>query len=72
MPKLFQFVIISAIFALFLSFGSFVYSAPPAGFQKTTLISSGLNNPTGFEILPDGRVFIIEQTGAIKLYKNGQ
>ncbi len=72
MPKLFQFVIISAIFALFLSFASFVYAAPPTGFQKTTLVSSGLNNPTGFEILPDGRVFIIEQTGAIKIYKNGQ
>ncbi len=46
-------------------------AAPPTGFQ-TTLVASGLNGPAGIEVAPDGRVFILERTGTVKIVKNGQ
>jgi glucose/arabinose dehydrogenase len=49
-----------------------VNAAPPANFQTTQIIGSGLDGPTGFEIAPDGRIFILQRTGEIKIYKNGQ
>ncbi len=48
------------------------YAAPPANFQTTLKIGSGLDNPTGFEIAPDGRIFILQRTGEVKIVKNGQ
>jgi len=50
----------------------FVFAAPPANFQTTQIIGSGLSEPSGFEIAPDGRIFILERAGKIKIYKNGQ
>lgn len=47
-------------------------AAPPANFQTTLKIGSGLTAPTGFDIAPDGRIFILQRTGEIKIYKNGQ
>ncbi|MEO6097118.1 MAG: PQQ-dependent sugar dehydrogenase [Fibrobacteria bacterium] len=42
-------------------------------FQKTTLLSGGLDRPVQMAIAPDGRIFIGEMaTGAIKVYKPGQ
>lgn len=49
-----------------------VTAAPPAGFQTTPIVTSGLEGPSGFEIAPDGRIFILERTGTIKIYKNGE
>jgi glucose/arabinose dehydrogenase len=49
-----------------------VYAAPPKDFQTTQIIGTGLNGPSGFEFAPDGRIFIIQRTGEIKIYKNGQ
>src|SRR3989338_8047415 len=48
-----------------------VFSAPPSGFQNTEVINSGLSFPTGFEFAPDGRIFILERAGAVRIYKNG-
>src|SRR3712207_6278137 len=48
-----------------------VFAAPPANFQSTELVGSNLINPTGFGLAPDGRIFILEQGGAVKIYKNG-
>ena len=47
-------------------------AAPPTDFQTTQIIGSGLTNPTGFEIAPDGRIFILQQNGVVRIYKNGQ
>ncbi|WP_433619221.1 PA14 domain-containing protein [Dactylosporangium sp. CA-139114] len=47
-------------------------AAPPAGFQTSLVAGSGLDGPSGFEIAPDGRIFILERTGKIKIFKNGQ
>lgn len=48
-----------------------VSGAPPTGFQTTQIIG-GLNSPTAFAFAPDGRLFITELAGVIKVYKNGQ
>jgi glucose/arabinose dehydrogenase len=39
------------------------------GFQETTAIG-GLNRPTGIRFSPDGRVFVAEVRGTIKVYDN--
>ena len=39
---------------------------PPPGFTPTTLVS-GLNQPTDFRFLPDGRILIAEKGGTIKV-----
>src|SRR4051794_19364976 len=38
----------------------------PAGFTETTVVS-GLNGPTAMEFAPDGRLFVLEQGGNVKL-----
>lgn len=42
----------------------------PAGFTQTNIINS-LNNPTRMAIAPDGRIFITEQAGRIKIVEKG-
>lgn len=49
-----------------------VSAAPPANFQTTQIIGSGLDGPSAFEFAPDGRIFILQRTGEIKIYKNNQ
>jgi glucose/arabinose dehydrogenase len=40
------------------------------GFSVET-VASGLNFPTSFAFLPDGRILIAEKQGVVKVYKNG-
>ncbi len=49
-----------------------VHAAPPANFQTTQIIGSGLDGPSAFEFAPDGRIFILQRTGEVKIYKNNQ
>lgn len=42
----------------------------PAGFSETT-IASGLSAPTAMAMAPDGRIFICQQGGALRVVKNG-
>lgn len=68
-------LLIGGAMLLGLSAGGLAQNAaaqPPADFQRTTIVNSGLDGPTGFEIAPDGRIFILERTGKVKIYKNGQ
>lgn len=47
-----------------------VYGATlPAGFTETSI--GGLSNPTAMEIAPDGRIFVCQQGGALRVIKNG-
>ena len=42
----------------------------PPGFTDS-LVASGLNNPTAMAFAPDGRIFVCEQGGALRVIKNG-
>ena len=42
----------------------------PAGFQDVTVVS-GLTNPTAMQFAPDGRLFVTQQTGQLRVIKNG-
>ncbi len=44
----------------------------PSDFQTTQIVGTGLDGPTGFSIAPDGRIFILERTGNVKIFKNDQ
>lgn len=41
----------------------------PAGFSETT-IASGLSDPTAMAMAPDGRIFVCQQGGALRVIKN--
>ena len=41
----------------------------PAGFTEIAI--SGLSGPTAMQIAPDGRIFVCEQGGALRVIKNG-
>jgi len=43
----------------------------PAGFAAQS-IASGLTGCTAMEVAPDGRLFVCEQTGALRIVKNGK
>src|SRR5215203_5691400 len=42
----------------------------PSGFTDS-VVAAGLNNPTAMALAPDGRIFVCEQTGALRVIKNG-
>jgi len=43
----------------------------PTGFVETQ-IASGLSGPTAMEIAPDGRIFVLEEGGRVRVIKNNQ
>ena len=57
-------------------------SSPPAKASRAHLnfprastvevVASGLNAATALEVAPDGRVFVCEQTGALRVVKKGK
>ncbi|HYN99535.1 MAG TPA: PQQ-dependent sugar dehydrogenase, partial [Actinomycetota bacterium] len=66
-----------AFLILVLTAGSLVVAAPPAsgatlpsGFTET-VVASGLTVPTAMEMAPDGRIFVAEQGGNLRVIKNG-
>jgi len=42
----------------------------PAGFTDS-LVANGLTNPTAMALAPDGRIFVCQQGGALRVIKNG-
>src|SRR5689334_10340388 len=42
----------------------------PTGFTDT-LVANGLTNPTAMALAPDGRIFVCEQGGRLRVIKNG-
>jgi len=58
-------------FAAALWVGSAAHSATlPSGFAETR-VASGLASPTAMSFAPDGRLFICEQGGSLRVIKNG-
>ena len=67
----------STINALILAFTSLFISSShgnaqtyPSGFQQV-LVANGISNPTVMEFSPDGRLFVAQQTGALRVIENG-
>jgi glucose/arabinose dehydrogenase len=55
--------------ALVCSLASSVGAATlPPGFSETTI--GGLSNPTAMALAPDGRIFVCQQSGALRVIKN--
>jgi glucose/arabinose dehydrogenase len=42
----------------------------PTGFAETR-VATGISNPTAMAIAPDGRIFVSQQTGALRVVKSG-
>ena len=47
-------------------------AAPPPSFQTSLVVGSGLDGPSGFDIASDGRIFVLERSGKVKLVKDGR
>jgi glucose/arabinose dehydrogenase len=43
----------------------------PNGFAETEITGNGLSNPTAIALHPDGRIFVCQQTGELRVIKNG-
>lgn len=65
-------IIISFVVVLYVSATCFSVDAAtlPAGFTETQ-IAVGLSNPTAMEFAPDGRLFVCQQGGQLRVIKNG-
>ncbi|HEY2961535.1 MAG TPA: PQQ-dependent sugar dehydrogenase [Pyrinomonadaceae bacterium] len=66
---LFTLITLAACLLAAESFGSLRAATLPAGFTET--IISGIASPTAMEIAPDGRIFVCEQGGRLRVIKNG-
>ncbi|HEX8911731.1 MAG TPA: NPCBM/NEW2 domain-containing protein [Humisphaera sp.] len=51
--------------------GRTLFSTLPSGFTET-LVGTGLTSPTAMQFAPDGRVFVTEQGGSVRVIKDGQ
>jgi glucose/arabinose dehydrogenase/PKD repeat protein len=51
--------------------GTPVLAAPPPDFRTDLIVGAGLDSPSGFEIAPDGRTFVLERAGTVKIVKDG-
>jgi glucose/arabinose dehydrogenase len=49
-----------------------MFTALPAGFAETGISVGNFASPTSMALAPDGRAFIAEQAGQLKVIKNGQ
>lgn len=59
----------AVLFSLFVACSALHAATLPAGFSET--IVSGITSPTAMEIAPDGRIFVCEQGGRLRVIKNG-
>jgi glucose/arabinose dehydrogenase/chitodextrinase len=65
-----QALLVFVALLLFLAIGGSGASALPSGFQETTLPFAGLVNPTAIQFAADGRIFVAEKSGKIKVFSN--
>lgn len=59
----------TALIILLVSTGAIQAATLPAGFTETSI--NGLSNSTAMEIAPDGRIFVCQQGGSLRVIKNG-
>jgi glucose/arabinose dehydrogenase len=65
-PRLFRFLLV----VLALVATSAAAATVPTGFREV-LVASGLSSPTAMAFAPDGRLFVCEQGGRLRVIKNG-
>src|SRR5262245_59664250 len=64
-------VVLFAVIANLSSTARISYAATvPAGFTDA-IVAAGLTNPTAMALAPDGRIFVCEQAGTLRVIKNG-
>lgn len=64
---------LAVAFAMFIGFAQelkTVAATLPTDFSET-IVASGLTSPTAMAVAPDGRIFICQQAGALRVVKNG-
>ena len=59
-----------SIAGLFISSSNSNAQTYPTGFQQV-LVANGISNPTVMAFAPDGRLFVAQQTGALRIIENG-
>lgn len=65
-------VVLSLLGFLFFVSGLFAHDTQlPVGFVMEEGFVTGLNSPTDLKIAPDGRIFITEKSGAVRIVENG-
>ena len=65
-----QFVSTTFLIAVFAGLSPLFAATVPAGFTDS-VVASGLSNPTAMALAPDGRIFVCQQGGALRVIKNG-
>src|SRR6187455_1181879 len=63
-------LILTSIASLLISSSSIKAQTYPTGFQQV-LVANGISNPTVMAFAPDGRLFVAQQTGALRIIENG-
>ena len=63
-------LLVASIALALIAPGAAVTATVPSGFTET-LVTSGLTNPTAMAFAPDGRLFVAQQGGQLRVIKNG-
>jgi glucose/arabinose dehydrogenase len=63
-------LILLFILSLLIFSASIKAQSYPTGFQQV-LVANGISNPTVMAFAPDGRLFVAQQTGALRIIQNG-
>lgn len=64
--------IVIAVLSFFVVANAEVLAATlPSGFVETQITGNGLSNTTAIALHPDGRIFVCQQTGELRVIKNG-
>src|SRR6188768_3798530 len=66
----FKALILTFVAGFFISAFSIKAQTYPTGFQQV-LVANGISNPTVMAFAPDGRLFVAQQTGALRIIENG-
>ena len=68
--KKFALCLLLSLFVIAATTAQISAATVPSGFTDAT-VAGGLTNPTAFALAPDGRIFVCEQGGALRVIKNG-
>ena len=63
-------LVLFSVAMILISTGSINAATVPTGFTDSTVVT-GLTNPTAMAFAPDGRIFVCEQGGRLRVIKNG-